>query len=188
MEKAIKSDVVVSAVYLNETSTNKYGTLHHHRIVMKNGDQGIYRCKSESQNWFLSGEKTDYTFHFDEYFQGNLIAPYRVNNQFNPNNKSKNSHKMTAAQEKTSANTTALNAAIQFATNLHTEDKSLMGKALGAFGDWLHKENTDKPMMTRQSVLKAAIAASAVSVLEIKTIEKVIETANKYLAFVYVAE
>ena len=177
----IKSGVVKSVKFVKEEQ-NHYGTLYHHEIVIGD-DAGIYRSKKRNQQFFNAGEKADYSVTYNEKLKCNLISPYREERE--RRNMEAKKHN-TEEDIKTSANWTAIDAALDFAINKKIADKKEMSQALNVFSEWLHTKNTDNEMKHRQAALKRGIKAMNVAVLEIDTLEKVITTSDKYLKYAVV--
>jgi hypothetical protein len=74
----------VTRVTGNGTWEGNYGLMYKFEIEMENGDIGEYMTKSESQNKFIEGVETDYTF-----IDGNFPKIKPINN-FQPSGGFKN--------------------------------------------------------------------------------------------------
>jgi len=177
----IKSGVVISAKFVKEEH-NQYGILYHHEVVIGN-DAGIYRSKKKVQQNFVVGEEADYSVAYNEKLKCNLISPYREERE----RRNMEAKKYNTEEDiKTSANWTAIDAALDFAINKKITDKKAMSEALNNFSEWLHTKNLDTEMKHRQAALKRGIKAMNVEVLEIDTLEKVTATSDKYLKYAVV--
>ena len=170
---------LVASIKPSESYSTQHGTFYPMWVNFTNGDSGLYTSKSANQTKFVVGSEAAYQLEEKTAKSGKTYFKLKPDNiEFarsvgaSPNGSSNGFSGSSTTQEEI-VRQTCLMAASTVANNA----EQALNAAL-IFADWVGVAKDKSQSIIRQSCLKSASAVSATSK------EKVLEVAEKFLAFV----
>ena len=133
----MEKKATVVSVTKNGTWDGKYGLMYKNEIEMDNGDKGEYSSKFESQDKFVEGKLTEYTFIDGDFPK---IKPINTFRPF-PSGPNATSPKMDVDRQKLIVKQSSLKAAVDIciAQGIYSPEDVL--SRAEAFTDWVMDKN-----------------------------------------------